>query len=143
MKNWVLTFLFAVSACVASFAAFYAINRQPPAIRAAAQAGDAMEWLRVEFHLTEAQFLAIKTLHERYGAACDDHCRAIMAAERRNAPRAEVAALERACVESMTEHFHRVAALMSPHESERYLATVLPRVWDYDHRGSPNIQARR
>ena len=65
-----------------------------------------------------------------------------MAAEKRGAPHAEVVALEGECVRSMTEHFRRVAALMPAREGERYLALVMPRILDYDHRGAPNVQVR-
>ncbi len=61
-------------------------------------------------------------------------------AQRRQAPAAEIAALETTCVRSMTDHFHRVAALMPPAEGARYLAIVLPRVADYDHRGAPTLE---
>jgi hypothetical protein len=142
MKNWIVTVLVALAAGVVSFGAFYAVNREPAAMKAAARERDSMEWLRVEFKLTDNQYAAIKQLHGQYGSVCAEHCAAIMAAQKRNAPRTEVAGLENACVQSMTEHFHRVAALMSPGEGERYLALVLPRVQDYDHRGAPNVQVR-
>jgi hypothetical protein len=142
MKNWIVTVLVALVAGVVSFGAFYAVNREPAAIKTAARERDSMEWLRVEFKLSDDQYAAIKQLHAQYGSICAEHCSAIMAAQKRNAPRAEVAALEKACVQSMTEHFNRVAALMSPGEGERYLALVLPRVQDYDHRGAPNVQVR-
>ncbi len=142
MKNWLLTVIVAVAACAVSFGAFYAFNREPAALRVAVRNGDSMAWLRVEFKLTDAQFAAIQELHAKYGAVCSSHCAAIMAARQRHAAPAEVAALENECVRSMTEHFHRVAALMSPDQGPRYLAIVLPRVQDYDHRGAPNVEAQ-
>lgn len=142
MRNWLLTLAIAVAACAASFGAFYAMNREPRAIREATERGDAMEWLRTEFKLTDTQYAAIKQLHDRYGTVCARHCSAIMAAEHRGAPRAEVAALESECVRSMTDHFHQVAALMAPEQGQRYLSIVMPRVLDYDHRGTPNLAAR-
>ena len=138
MKYWLLTLLGAVVAGAGSYGVFYALNREPPALRTAARDGDAMEWLRVEFKLNDEQFHAIQKLHAEYGTVCARHCAAIMAAEKRG----EVQSLESACVQSMNDHFHRVAALMSPEQGERYLAIVLPRVADYDHRGAPNLQAR-
>lgn len=142
MKNWLLTLAFAVIACAASFGAFYAFNREPAALRVAARNGDPMTWLRVEFKLNDAQYAAIEKLHADYGAVCAKHCAAIMAARDRHAAPTEIAALENDCVRSMTDHFHRVAALMSPNESQRYLAIVLPRIQDYDHRGAPNLEAQ-
>lgn len=142
MKNWLLTALVALGVCALSFGAFYALNREPAPVRAAVESGDPMEWLRVEFKLTDDQFNAVQALHDQYGVVCARHCAAIMAAEKRGAPRTEVAALEQVCVQSMTEHFRRVAGLMSPEQGERYLAVVLPRVHDYDHRAAPDVRAR-
>lgn len=141
MKNWILTLCLALGACGLSFGAFYWVNREPAELRAVAREGDAMEWLRLEFQLNEDQFAAIKQLHEDYGVICAQHCSAIMAAEQRGAPKGEIARLENHCVQSMGEHFHRVAALMSPVQGQRYLAVVLPRINDYSHRGAPNVRA--
>lgn len=142
MKNWILTLLFTLGAAAASFGAFFAMNKAPAPVQAAARTGDALEWLRVEFKLTDAQYAAIRRLHEQYGKVCAVHCAAIQSAEQRRAPRAQIAALENRCVESMTEHFQRVAAIMSPAQGRRYLAIVMPRVHDYDHRGAPNLRAQ-
>ena len=142
MKNLLLTLGIAAAACALSFGVFYAVNREPADVRRAVSEGDALAWMRAEFRLSDAQFAAIKQLHEDYRAVCAGHCAAIMAAEKRGAPHAEVAALEKTCVDAMTAHFRRVAALMPPGQDERYLAIVLPRIADYDHRGAPNVQVR-
>jgi hypothetical protein len=140
MRNFLITVGVALAACAAAFGVFYALNDNP-AMRRAAREGDAMAWLRTEFHLNDAQFAAIKKLHEDYGTVCAGHCAAIMEARKRSAPRAEIEALEKKCVDSMTAHFRRVAALMPPGEGERYLATVLPRVEGYGHEAAPNLRA--
>jgi hypothetical protein len=100
-----------------------------------------MTWLRAEFRLDDAQFAAIKKLHEDYSVVCGQHCTAIMAARERSAPASEMAALEKVCVDSMTEHFRRVAALMPPEQGQRYLAMVLPRVANYRHSAPPTVRA--
>lgn len=141
MKNFWITLLAVVAAAGVSFGTFYAMNDQP-AVRRAARDGDAMAWLRAEFHLSEAQFAAIKKLHDDYGAVCGRHCMAIMAAKRRGAPASEVAALENVCTASMTAHFQQVAALMPAGEGERYLAIVLPCVAGYEHEGAPSVRAK-
>jgi hypothetical protein len=130
-----------VAAGAVSFGAFYTMNDAPD-VRRAAREHDAMAWLRAEFHLNDTQFAAIKALHDDYGAECAQHCSAIMTARRKSAPAAEVAALEKVCVDSMTEHFHRVARLMPAGEGERYLAIVLPRVANYTHEGAPTLQVK-
>jgi len=142
VKNLLLTFAIVMAACALSFGVFYAASGAPAEVRRAARERDAMAWMRLEFKLDDAQFAAIKRLHEDYRDVCAGHCAAIMAAERRQAPPAEVAALEKTCVEAMTTHFKRVAALMPPGQGGRYLAIVLPRIADFDHRGAPNVQVR-
>ncbi len=139
MKNFWITLAVVLAAAAGSFGAFYVAN-DDPAMRRAAQEQDAMAWLRAEFRLDDTQFAAIKELHDNYGDECARHCSAIMAARRRQAPADEVATLERVCVESMAEHFRRVAAVMAPGQGARYLATVLPRVEGYAHEGAPTVQ---
>lgn len=139
MKNFLLTLAAVAAACALAFAAFYAMNDEP-ALRRAAQENDAMTWLRMEFHLNDAQFVAIKKLHDDYGAVCGHHCAAIGAAKKSGVPAVEIAALEKVCVDAMTAHFQRVAAQMTTSEGERYLATVLPRVAGYAHTGAPNLR---
>jgi hypothetical protein len=141
MKNFWLTLGVVLAAGAAAFGAFYTLNDKPD-VRRAAREGDAMAWLRAEFHLDAAEFAAIRKLHDDYGRVCADHCRAILAAKRRHAAADEVAALEDKCVVSMTDHFRRVAALMPTGEGARYLAIVLPRIEDYDHHGPPNVQVQ-
>ncbi|MEO7413015.1 MAG: hypothetical protein ABIZ81_06640 [Opitutaceae bacterium] len=140
MKNWLITLVVGLCTCVAAFCAFYAMNSEPALHRAALEK-DAMAWLRAEFHLDEAQLVAIKKQHDSYGVVCGQHCVAIIAAKGRAAPAAEIAALEKTCVEAMTGHFRQVATLMPPGEGERYLATVLPRIKDHGHEGVPNLRA--
>jgi len=141
MKNLLITLAVALAACGAAFGVFYAMNDQP-ALRQAAHEGDAMAWLREEFHLNDTQFAAVKKLHADYNVVCAEHCTAIAAAKKRGASATEIAALEKTCVDAMTTHFRRVAALLPPGEGERYLAMVLPRVNDYDHNGAPTVQVK-
>lgn len=139
MKNLLITLAVLVGACAAAFGVLYAVSGDR-AMHAAAREGDAMAWLRAEFRLDAAQFAAVRKLHDDYSMVCGAHCAAIMDARERKAPAAEIAALEKVCVDAMTGHFRRVAALMPPGQGERYLATVLPRVAGYEHRGAPNLR---
>lgn len=141
MKNLLLTLVVLAAAAAASFGVFYVMN-DVPEVRRAAREGDAMAWLKTEFKLDDAQFAAIKKMHDDYAAVCGEHCAAIMNARRRKAPATEVAALEEVCTRSMTGHFRQVAALMPAGQGERYLAIVLPRIADYDHTGAPNVKVR-
>lgn len=139
MKNLLITLALALAACGGAFGLAY-FTSDAPALSAAAREGDAMTWLRVEFRLNESQFAAIKSLHEDYSVVCGQHCAEIMEARERKAPAAEVAALEKVCVDAMTAHFRRVAALMPAGQGDRYLAMVLPRVAGYSHQGAPNVR---
>lgn len=139
MKNFLITLAVALAASVGAFSVAY-FTSDAPALSAAAREGDAMTWLRVEFRLNETQFAAIKRLHEDYSVVCGQHCADIMDARERKAPAAEVAALEKVCVDAMTGHFRRVAALMPAEQGDRYLAMVLPRIAGYSHQGAPNVR---
>jgi hypothetical protein len=139
VKNFLITLGVAIAACAVACGVFYVVS-DDRAMRAAAREGDAMAWLRLEFKLDDAQFAAIKRMHEDYSVECGKHCGAIMDARERKAPAAEIAALEKFCVDSMGGHFRQVAALMPPGQGERYLAVVLPRLADYSHHGAPNVR---
>ena len=139
MKNLLITLGLILAVCAVAGGVCY-VGADNRAMHAAAREGDAMAWLRLEFQLNDGQFKAIKQLHENYSIACGRHCAAIMDARTRQAPAAEVAALEKICVAAMAEHFHQVAALMPADQSERYLAVVLPRIAGYAHHGAPNVR---
>lgn len=141
MKNLLISLGVVVLAAVAAFGTAFMVNGNRELHRAARD-NDAMSWLRTEFQLDAAQFAAIKKLHEDYSVVCADHCVTITKA-RHSAPPAELARLEQVCVESMVDHFRRVAAVMSPGQGDRYLATVLPRIRGYEHAGAPSLQALR
>ena len=141
MRNLLITAGVVMAACALAFGVFFALN-DDAALRRAARENDAMAWLRAEFRLDGAQFAAIKKLHDDYGAVCGEHCAAIMDARERKAPAAEVARLEKICVDAMTGHFRRVAAVMPAELGERYRATVLPRVSGYAHTGAPTVGAK-
>ena len=139
MRNLLITLAVVLAVCGAAFGVAYLVS-DDPVIRAAAREGDALAWLRVEFRLNDAQFVAVQKMHEEFSIACSRHCAAIVAAKERQAPAGEVAALEAYCVEEMKQHFRRVAAEMAPAQGERYLAMVLPRIAGYSHQGAPSVR---
>lgn len=115
---------------------------------------DALAWLRTDFRLTDAQFAAIRKLHASYSVVCEQHCLAIQeAAMKRNAikaaPNAEAAVLAAAerrfeelrqvCETAIAAHVREVAAQMAPAQGQRYLALVLPKIADFDHRAAPDL----
>jgi hypothetical protein len=116
---------------------------------------DAMEWLRADFKLTDAQFAAIKQLHDAYSVVCEEHCREIRRAVRvRNDLKSSapleagaIAAADRrveelrlVCESAIATHVRECASHMSPEAGQRYLALVLPKIKDFDHQAPPDLQ---
>jgi hypothetical protein len=125
------------------------------ALHAAAQKGDAMQWLRDDFHLDDRQFAAIRALHDAYAGTCAEHCRMIQEANKARdvlvaarggdpaavtAAEARVQALRAVCESAITAHVRKVAALMSPEDGRSYLALVLPKISDFDHTAAPDLR---
>lgn len=139
MRNVLITGVLALVVCAVAFGTGFVLGGDR-ALREAEREGDALAWLRAEFRLSDAEFAAIRRLHEDFSVECGRHCAAIIAARERRAPAGEVAELERTCVEAMRTHFRQVAALMPPAQGGRYLALVLPRVEGHPHHGAPNLR---
>lgn len=127
-------------------------------LHAAATKGDPMAWLRADFHLTDAQYAAVQKLHQAYAGSCAEHCRMIQEATKarnalQSASRSDPTAMLDAekklqelrahCETAITRHVREVAALMSPDEGQRYLALVLPKIADFDHRAAPDLKLNR
>lgn len=153
MKYLTGTLLVLVLLATAAGFAGYRMSFEP-GLHAAASKGDAMEWLRADFHLTDTQFTAIRELHNSYAGSCEEHCRMIQeATQARNSLKAaqgadsaamlaaeqKVQELRIHCETAITRHVREVAALMSPEDGERYLALVLPKIADFDHKAAPDL----
>ena len=121
MKNLLLTIGLVIALCCVSYAAFYALNRDPAEVRMAMKEGDSMMWLRAEFRLTEEQFEKIKRLHDDYYIECSIHCALIVEAREEGQSEETVAQLEANCEQAMELHCRAVAAAMSAEEGARYL----------------------
>jgi hypothetical protein len=154
MRNLLIGIAILAAIAVATAYVAYRISGDT-AVRAALAKRDALEWLRTDFQLTDAQFASIRRLHESYSVVCEEHCRAIQEATReRNAQRArlpagapEVAAAEQRvqelrliCETAIAAHVRQVAAEMSPDAGRRYLELVLPRIADFDHQAAPTVR---
>ncbi len=154
MKHLISTLvLLAVVAGAAGFVTFRATGDKH-VVRALEQQ-DALEWLRADFKLTEAQFSAIKQLHDSYSVVCEAHCRDIMLAVRaRNdlkasgqknatvlaAAEQRVEELRTVCETAIAAHVRACASHMSAEAGARYLALVLPKIKDFDHQAPPDLQ---
>ncbi len=153
MKYLLNTLLVLVLAAAATGFVCYRMSFDPE-LHAVAARGDAMQWLRTDFHLSDEQFAAIRRLHEAYAGTCEEHCRMIQEATRaRNdleAAKSDATALNVAneqlrelrliCETAITRHVREVAALMPPDDGRRYLALVLPKIADFDHQAAPDLQ---
>ena len=153
MKNLLTTFALVLAiAATAAFVTYRASSDS--AVHAALEQRDALGWLRADFRLNEQQFAAIKKLHDSYSLVCEEHCRAIQEAVRarnslKSAPNTDASAVATAearvqelrgvCETAIAAHVREVAAQMAPAEGQRYLALVLPKIADFDHRAAPDL----
>ena len=157
MKHLISTLVLVIAvAAVTGFVAFRTTG-DGEVVRALAKQ-DAMEWLRADFKLTDAQFAVIKKLHDAYSVVCEEHCREIMRAVRarnelKSAPQTDVAAIAAAdrqveelrlvCESAIATHVRECATHMSPEAGQRYLALVLPKIKDFDHQAAPDLQLNK
>jgi hypothetical protein len=99
------------------------------------QPADDLNWLRLEFHLSDADMARIRTMHEGYLPQCGEMCAKIAAAKRELAALAnnsaealakqnEIAALRTRCQSNMLAHFVAVSQAMPPAQGARYLAEM-------------------
>jgi uncharacterized membrane protein len=153
MKFLFVTFGLIVAGAVGTGFTSYCLNCNP-ALHAAAAAGDTMAWLRADFHLTDAQFAAIRDLHAAYAPSCDEHCRLIREATQARdvlaaagtrdatalaAMEQKLRTLHATCDTALTEQVQQVAALMSPEDGRRYLVLLLPKIASFGHAAAPDL----
>lgn len=153
MKHFVVT-LGILALIAVTVGLFTYRSNGSPAVKAALAKQDAMAWLRADFQLTDAQFAAIKRLHDSYSLVCAEHCRAIQDAaqlrdELKASNKADAASLAEAdrrveelqavCESAITSHVRQCAELMAPEAGRRYLALVLPKIKDFDHAAPPDL----
>ena len=125
-------------------------------LREMAQApnGD-LQWLRREFHLSDAQFKAITDLQSAYASVCGEMCQRIMEANAKvdrlvsqnhevtpdlDAAIKEAVIVQQYCRTQTLAHIYRVSAQMSPADGQRYLTMMKSRVIE---RGLPSDTATR
>jgi hypothetical protein len=155
MTRYVLATITAIVAAAAATCFICYQSCTNPDVHAAVQKGDALEWLRSDFNLNEAQFAAVKRLHDSYAVECEAHCNAIQNAARQreelktqspvNATalaeaQKKVDELRVVCETAIASHVRQVATHMSPEQSARYLALVLPKIKDFDHQGHADVR---
>lgn len=103
------------------------------------QPTDDLDWLRMEFHLSDAQITRIRTLHEGYLPVCQHYCNQIAdekreltvlvderdgATDRVARALQQIASLRAQCQTAMLHHFEEVSHAMPPEQGRRYLAEM-------------------
>jgi len=122
----------------AAFAGSYFIGHRASAIYCANPADD-LSWLRIEFHLSDADMARMRQLHESYLPQCAKMC-ALIAAKKAEVQAAlangtnvtadaekkltELGELRAQCQAQMLRHFISVSQAMPPEEGRRYLAEM-------------------
>jgi hypothetical protein len=104
-----------------------------------AKPADNLDWLRTEFHLSDAEMARVRELHEGYKPKCAAMCAKIAAKKSEldavlngsnnvtaeaQTKMSELAALRAQCQAQMLQHFVTVSQAMPPDEGRRYLAKM-------------------
>jgi len=103
------------------------------------QPADDLNWLRLEFHLSDTEMAHLREMHEGYLPQCGELCQKIAEAKRAlaaiqtgatnltseiQAKQNELAALRAQCQSNMVAHFVAVSQAMPPEQGQRYLAEM-------------------
>lgn len=138
MKRPLLILIFALLAASALFGSSYFMGRRVCEV-CDAKSADTLEWLREEFHLSDADMARIRQLHNGYMPKCAEMCARIAAKKQEldaelaggtNVSAAakqkltELAVLRAQCQAQMLDHFVEVSRAMPPEEGRRYLSEM-------------------
>ena len=135
------SFLFLIGALALGAAIFAGsfYTARHTTMRCCEQPADDLNWLKLEFKLSDAEMARIRALHEGYLPKCGELCQKIAAAKRdlaamvgtttnltaaAQAKMNEVAALRATCQSNMLQHFVTVSQAMPPEQGARYLAAM-------------------
>jgi heavy-metal resistance protein len=138
MKRSWLTLLAGIAVALVAYFGFYFVST---AHFHSLQHADEPElaWLQREFHLSDAEFGRISSLHESYLAGCAERCQRIdaingelktlLANTNTVTPEIEKALTQAAqlraeCQKKMLQHFFEVSRTMPPEQGKRYLEWV-------------------
>jgi hypothetical protein len=138
MKRPLIIFICMLLAGGAMFASSYFLGRRVCAACTVKQS-DSLDWLRQEFHLSDADMTRIHAMHDGYMPKCAEMC-AQIAAKKQELDEAlagatnvsatakqkltELAVLRSQCQAQMLEHFIEVSRAMPSVEGQRYLSEM-------------------
>ena len=136
-KPFIILSLALALAVVLFGAAFYCARHF--CVEHMAQSTDDLDWLRMEFRLSDSELARVRKLHEGYLPICSANCERIAGKKRElaqaiaagtNSPatldalRAEVVTIRTKCQVEMLAHFEEVSQAMPPEQGQRYLAEM-------------------
>jgi hypothetical protein len=142
MRKGLLIVALAIAVAVGGYFTYYRCATAPTQAMLSGSEGE-MEWLRREYHLTDAQFARIQQMHRDYAPKCELMCEKIGKANARldqlilanKAYTPEVEAAMRECLtvqgecrQALLAHVYAVSAEMSPAEGARYLEMMTSRI---------------
>ena len=138
MKRPLLILIVALLAGSALFASSYLMSRRV-CEACGTSSTDNLDWLRQEFHLSDAEMARMRELHDGYLPKCGEMC-AQIAAKKQELDDAlagatnisavakqkltELAILRSQCQAQMLQHFIEVSQSMPPEQGRRYLAEM-------------------
>ena len=138
MKRPLLILILALLAGGALFASSYFMSRRV-CESCSSSSTDKLDWLRQEFHLSDADMAHVRELHNGYMPKCAEMC-AKIAAKKQELDEAlagatninpvatqkltELALLRSQCQAQMLDHFIEVSQAMPPEQGRRYLSEM-------------------
>jgi len=142
VKRGLLILLLAAATACAGYWIYYRYVTAPERWMSTEANGE-MEWLRREYHLSDAQFTRIEEMHREYAPKCDLMCEKIAKANARldqfilanktETPEVEAAmrdclAVQGECRQALLAHVYAVSAEMSPVDGTRYREMMKSRI---------------
>jgi hypothetical protein len=142
VKKSLLILLLAAATALGGYWTYYRCATAP-ARTMVAQADGGMEWLRREYHLSDAQFARVQQAHREYAPKCDLMCEKIgkanarldrvILANKTYTPEVEAAmkeclAVQGECRQALLAHVYAVSAEMPAADGARYLEMMTARI---------------
>jgi len=142
MKRSLLILLLAAVIAGAGYWIYYRCATAPSRTMLKESGGE-MEWLRREYHLTDAQFTRIQQMHREYAPKCDLMCEQIAKANARldqlilanktytpevATAMKECLAVQGECRQALLAHVYAVSAEMPEADGARYLEMMTARI---------------
>ncbi len=142
MTKGLLIIALAIAVAVGGYFTYYRCATAPTQAMLSGSEGE-MEWLRREYHLTDAQFARIQQIHREYAPKCELMCGKIGKAKARldqlilasriytpevAAAMKECLAVQGECRQALLMHVYAVSAEMPPADGARYLEMMKARI---------------